>query len=62
MARTHQQVFGTSTLANELTHNGRHSTIDEVEKHARRLYYIEQNVDMMWATMERVEAMMSHMA
>ena len=52
MARTHQQVFGTSTLANELTHNGRHSTIDEVEKHARRLYYIEQNVDMMWATME----------
>ena len=62
MARTRQQVSRTSAAINELTHNGRHSTINEVEEQARRLSNVEQNVDTMRAVMELVEAMMMHMA
>ena len=62
MAGTRQQVFGTSALANEHTHNGWRSAIDEVEEQARRLSYVEQNVDTTRAAVERVEAMMMEMA
>ena len=48
MARTRQQVSGTSALANEQTQNERHSAIDEEEEKVRRLSYVEQNVDTMW--------------
>ena len=34
----------------------------KVEEQARQLSNVEQNIDTMWATMERVEAMMMHMA
>ena len=36
--------------------------IDDVEEQAIQLSNVEQNVDTMQATMERVEAMMMHMA
>ena len=62
MAKTRQQVFGILTPANEQNHNGWHSAIDEEEEHARRLSYVEQNIDMMWAVVEQVEAMMMQMA
>ena len=37
MARTRQQVLGTSAAANKQTHNGQHSAVKEVEEQARRL-------------------------
>ena len=62
MARTCQQVSEASAAVNEQTHNGWHSAIDEVEEQARWLSDVEHNVDTMRAAMERVEAMMMHMA
>ena len=42
--------------------NRRQSVIDEVEEQVRRVSNVEQNVNTMRASMERVEAMMMHMA
>ena len=62
MAKTHQQVVGTSITVDEQTQewtqNGRQSTIIKVEEHARQLSYVEQNVEMMQAIVERIEANM----
>ena len=66
MAKTCQQVSRTLAPANEQTqehpHNERYSTIDEVEEHARQLYYFKQNVDTMRSAMELVEATLMQMA
>ena len=62
MVRTRQKVSGTSTAANEQTHNKWYSAIDKVEEQARRLSNVEQNIDTMQAAMEWVEAMMMQMA
>ena len=61
MARIDQQGLGPSVAINKQTHNEWHLAIDEVEKQARRLYNVEQNVDTIQAAMEQVEAMMMHM-
>ena len=57
-----QHVSGASTAINEQTHNGRKLAIDEVEEQARLLSKIEQNVDIMQASIEWVEVIMMHMA
>ena len=66
MARTCQQIFGTSASVHEQvqeqTQNNQHSTVDEVEEHARRLTHVERNVDTVKAIVEQTEATMMHMA
>ena len=52
----------TNEQTQERTHNGRKSDIVEVEEHAMRPSYVEQNVDTMPAVMRRVEAIMVQMA
>ena len=62
MARIPQQVSRAFVTINERTHNGWHSTIDEVEEQARWLYNVEQNINIVWTAMKQVKAMMMHMA
>ena len=62
MARTRQQVLGALVMANDQMHNGWHLAIVEVEEQAQWLTNVEHNVDIMKIVIERVEAMMMHMA
>ena len=62
MARSRQQVSWVSTVVNEQTHEGRQSTIDEVEEQARHLSNVKQNIDTMRAAVEHVETIMMHIA
>ena len=65
MARTRQQMSGTSALVHEpvqeQTQNNQHSTVDEGE-HACRLSYVERDVDVVKTTVERIEATLMHLA
>ena len=64
MVRTRQQEFKTSALAHGLTkgptQNNHISTIN-VEAQTQWLTHVEKNVDVVSATMERVEAALMHL-
>ena len=64
MVRTHQQECGTPAKVHEpaqgLTQNKQLSTIKE-EAQTQRLTHVEQNVDLVRATMERMEAALMHL-
>ena len=64
MVRTHQQSSGTATPVHEpaqgLTQNNQLSTIEE-EAQTQHLTHVEQNVDAVRATMERMEAATMHL-
>ena len=64
MVRPRQQKFKTSTLVHKPTQgptqNNQFSTIEE-EAQTQRLTHVEQNVDAVKATMERMEAALMHL-
>lgn len=62
MTRARKEVSGALAAINDQLHNGWHLAIIEAEEQAQRITNMEQNVGTMRATIERVEAIMMHMA
>ena len=62
MEGTRQQISGAPATVSDQLHNGRQLVAVDVDDQARWLTKVEQNMDTMIVMMERVDAMMMHMA